>query len=97
MNSSVSNVMMTIENLDSPNLTKLIQPVKVRHSLNPRYPLTHKGEICCVKLCEARDVITDPHRGFLIADCNHNQVLLLRKTGNVVKILDQHVRSPGTL
>ena len=45
----------------------------------------------------SRHVITDPHRGVLIADYNHNQVRLLRTTGDVVKLLDQHVRSPRIL
>ena len=42
----------------------------------------------------SRHVITDPHRGVLIADYNHNQVRMLRTTGDVVTILDQEVRSP---
>ena len=50
-----------------------------------------------VKLGYPCDVITDPHRGVLIADYFNNQVLLLRRTGDVVKILDQHVTSPDSL
>ena len=57
----------------------------------------YKGDIHGRKLGGPREVITDPQRGVLIADRHHNQVLLLRRTGDVVKILDQHVRSPGTL
>ena len=54
----------------------------------------YKGDIHSVKLGIPQDVITDPHRGVLIADSGKNQVLLLRRTGDVVKILDEHVRSP---
>ena len=57
----------------------------------------YNGEIDDVELGWPRDVITDPHRGVLIADHYNNQVLLLRRTGDVVKILDQHVRSPDML
>ena len=54
----------------------------------------YKGDIHSVKLGIPQDVITDPHRGVLIADSGKNQVLLLRRTGDVVRILDEHVRSP---
>ena len=57
----------------------------------------YKGEIQGVKLRCASDVITDPHKGVLIADCRQDHVLLLRRSGDVVKILDQHVTSPHTL
>ena len=57
----------------------------------------YNGDIRGVELGTPRAVITDPHRGVLIADLRHNQVLLLRRTGDVVKILDQHVTSPTTL
>ena len=57
----------------------------------------YKGDIHGVRLGKPLDVITDPHRGVLIADCFHNQVLLLRRTGDVVKILDQHVTAPFSL
>ena len=57
----------------------------------------YKDAIHGVNLVYPRDVITDPHRGVLIANYDHNQVLLLRRTGDVVKILDQHVRTPFTL
>ena len=59
----------------------------------------YKGDIHGVRLgvpCPW-DVITDPHRGVLIADAGHHQVLLLRRTGDVVKILDQNVRYPDIL
>ena len=55
----------------------------------------YKDEIHCVKLGSSCDVITDPHGGVLIAD--DSQVLLLRRAGDVVKILDQHVISPRIL
>ena len=48
----------------------------------------YKGDIHGVKLGVPCDVITDSHRGVLIADFTLNQVLLLRRTGDVVKILD---------
>ena len=57
----------------------------------------YRRNIHGVKLGRPGSVITDPHRGVLIADSRNNQVLLLRKTGDVVKILDQHVRSPRIL
>ena len=57
----------------------------------------YNGDIHGVELGEPRAVITDPHRGVLIADLRHNQVLLLRRTREVVKILDQHVTSPNTM
>ena len=57
----------------------------------------YKGDIHGVKLGYPREVITDPHRGVLIVDQRYNQVLLLRRTGDVVKILDQHVTSPSTM
>ena len=57
----------------------------------------YKGDIHGVELPYPCHVITDPHRGVLIADYDLNQVLLLRRTGDVVKILDQHVTSPRTL
>ena len=57
----------------------------------------YKGNINGVKVDGLHDVITDPHRGVLIANSWQNQVLLLRRTGDVVKILDQHVISPRTL
>ena len=57
----------------------------------------YAGEIQGVKMESASDVITDPHRGVLITDCRQNYVLLLRRTGDVVKILDQHVLSPRIL
>ena len=57
----------------------------------------YKGDIQGVKVDGLHDVITDPHRGVLMANSWHNQVLLLRRTGDVVKILDQHVISPCTL
>ena len=64
-----------------------------RGQLKARY----KGDIHDVKLGLPRDVFTDPHMGVVIADYHHNQVLLLRRTGDVVKILDQHVISPVSL
>ena len=57
----------------------------------------YKDDMHSVKLGWPRDIITDPHRGVLIADYHHNQVLLLRRTGDVVKILDQHVMRPWSL
>ena len=57
----------------------------------------YKGDVHGVELGTPRAVITDPHRRVLIADLRHNQVLLLRRTGDVVKILDQHVRYPHHL
>ena len=57
----------------------------------------YKGDIQSMKLGRPRDVITDPYRGVLIADNRLNQVLLLRKSGDVVKLLDQHVTSPDTM
>ena len=57
----------------------------------------YNGNIHGVKLGGPSSVISDPHRGILIADFWQNQVLLLRRTGDVVKILDQHVRYPLTL
>ena len=56
-----------------------------------------KSDIHGVKLSVPCDVITDPHRGVLIANYDHHQVLLLRRTGEVVKILDQHVIKPRIL
>ena len=56
----------------------------------------YKGDIQGVKLICPRDVITDPHGGVLIADFV-DQVLLLRRTGDVVKILENHVILPTTL
>ena len=57
----------------------------------------YKGAIQSVKLSRCV-VITDLlHIGVLIADSGPNQMLLLRRTGDVVKILDQHVISPRTL
>ena len=58
---------------------------------------SYKAGVHGVELGWPRDVITDPHRGVLIANYDHNQVLLLRRTGDVVKILDQHVRYPDIL
>ena len=57
----------------------------------------YKGDIHGVRLGRPLDVITDPHRGVLISDPLHHQVLLLRRTGDVVKILDQHVTAPFSL
>ena len=57
----------------------------------------YKDDIHGMELGRPRNVITDPHRGVLIADNRHNQVMLLRKTGDVVKILDQHVIQPWSL
>ena len=57
----------------------------------------YEADMHGVKLGEPRDFITDPDRGVLIADSRNNHVLLLMRTGDVVKILDQHVRSPRTL
>ena len=57
----------------------------------------YKGDIHGVKLGYPGDVITDTHRGVFIADYQCNQVLLLRRTGDVVKILDRHVRYPSSL
>ena len=57
----------------------------------------YNGDIHGVNVGWTSDVITDPDRGALIADYNHHQVLLLRRTGDVVKILDQHVRSPHSM
>ena len=57
----------------------------------------YKGNINGVKVDGLHDVITDLHAGVLIANSWRNQVLLLRRTGDVVKILDQHVISPRTL
>ena len=57
----------------------------------------YKGDIHGMKLRGPRDVISDPHRGVLIADHHNNQVLLLRKSGDVVKILDRQVMEPFTL
>ena len=57
----------------------------------------YKGDILSVKLGRTSEVMTDPNRGVLIADYRNNQVLLLRRTGDVVKILDQNVTSPFTL
>ena len=59
--------------------------------------IIYRGDIHGVQLGRPADVITDPHRGVLIADYHHNQVLLLRRTGDVVKILDQHVIKPRIL
>ena len=58
---------------------------------------SYKADVHGVELGWPRDVTTDPHRGVLIADWWNHQVLLLRRTGDVVKILDQHVTSPFTL
>ena len=55
----------------------------------------YKGDIQGVELALPSNVITDPHRGVLIADFIQNQVLLLKKTGDMAKILN--VRSPRTL
>ena len=57
----------------------------------------YKSDIEGVKLVGPRDVITDPHRGVLIAEYRQHQVLLLRRTGDVVKILDKHLRYPRIL
>ena len=57
----------------------------------------YKGDIQGVKVDGLHDVTTDPYRGVLMANSWQNQVLLLRRTGDVVKILDQHVISPRTL
>ena len=54
----------------------------------------YKSDIQSVKLVKPCDVITDPHRGVLIAEYRQHQVLLLRRTGDVVNILDKHVRYP---
>ena len=54
----------------------------------------HTCHISGVKLGGPRHVITDPHSGVLISDVYLNKVLLLRTTAYVVKLLDQHVRSP---
>ena len=58
---------------------------------------SYKDDIQGVKMRGPRGIITDPHRGVLMANYDHNQVLLLRRTGDVVKILDQHVKSPNIL
>ena len=55
----------------------------------------YKGDIQGVELALPSNVITDPHRGVLIADFIQNQVLLLKKTGDMAKILN--MRSPRTL
>ena len=57
----------------------------------------YKDKIQGVVVGGPRDVITGPHSGVLIANYHHNQVLLLRRTGDVVTILDQHVISPDIL
>ena len=57
----------------------------------------YKSDKHGVNLGYPRDVITDPHRGVLVANFWQNQVLLLRRTGDVVKILHQHVTSPRIL
>ena len=67
--------------------------IDARGQVNTQY----KGDIHSVELGAPRDVITDPHRGVLIPDHRYNQVLLLRRTGDVVNILDQHVIEPYTL
>ena len=50
-----------------------------------------------VKLGVPCETIIDPHRGILIADELNSQVLLLRRTGNVEKILYKYVISPKSL
>ena len=57
----------------------------------------YKGDMKGVKLKVPHGIITDPHSGVLIANCYYHQVLLLRRTDDVTKILDQHVRSPRIL
>ena len=57
----------------------------------------YNGDIHGVKFREPRDVITDPHTGVLLADISLNQVLLMTKSGDVVKILDQHMSFPRIL
>ena len=58
----------------------------------------YKDETHGVKVGEPYDVITDPQRGVLVTDCRNSQVLLLRRTGDVEKILlDKHVRSPRVM
>ena len=64
-----------------------------RGQLKTRY----KDNIQILKLNRPRVVTTDPHRGVLIADSGLNQVMLLSRTGDVVKILDQHVILPWSL
>ena len=56
----------------------------------------HSGAIQGVNLGLPSDINTF-YSDVLIADMKYNQVLLLRRTGDVVKILDQHVRSPRGL
>ena len=58
---------------------------------------SYRGKIHGVDLGKLRGIITDLHGGVLIADYCYNQVLLLRRTGDVGKILDQHVIEPWNL
>ena len=50
-----------------------------------------------IRMLDPHDVTTDPHRGVLIADFDHHQVLLLRKSGDVVMILDKQAMWPWSL
>ena len=58
----------------------------------------YKDDIQGVELSGPSGVIIDPeHRGVLIGNFWQHQVLLLRKTGDVVTILDEHVTCPRLL
>ena len=56
--------------------------------------MRYRDEIHGVKMGLPSNVATLPNTSVLISDIRLHQVLLLRSTGDVVKILDEHVRSP---